>query len=562
MAKIYPRFVDDFHGSYGEKQIFKSLEKLNDDWTVFHSINWQKRNINGKISWGEADFLIMNKNFGVLVVEVKSGGISFKDGEWYQTRLDNNETNKMKNPFSQANRSKYRIRELFEDYFGYSEKIFVEKIVWFPSITKNDLDMINIPMEFNRRLILTSDSLSNPERDIIGAFNYYNSRRFNNISDDAYKEMFKLLLPEFNLIPDLTNKINEINYRFNQLTREQEKVLNFIEFQNTIAIEGSAGTGKTFIALEYARRVSNSGKVLFLCFNRYLNDFLNKNYSYSNVEYFNIHSFISKYTDAGLITDSNILKELKKIDINSLEYKTIIIDEAQDYDFSILKYFYDYSESNRLNFVIFYDKNQQVIRSTFDSIIKDFDCKLTLKNNCRNTIKILSTINSIFSIPLNYYCYSIEGTMPDMYYSDDTSKIIHKIGEEITKLVQDGFKLSDITILTLNTEENSILHNVNQIGKYNISNTREDNKVFFTTSRKFKGLESDAVFVIDYNIIDNNDEFIRNFYVSTSRARIKLVIFSNNTDLQINKVGVEINSEFSPIAAISSKFRVKLKKIN
>ena len=67
MAKIYPKFVDDFHGSYGEEQIFKSLEKMNDYWTVFHSINWQKRNINGKISWGEADFLIMNKNYGVLV---------------------------------------------------------------------------------------------------------------------------------------------------------------------------------------------------------------------------------------------------------------------------------------------------------------------------------------------------------------------------------------------------------------------------------------------------------------------------------------------------------------
>ena len=139
---------------------------------------------------------------------------------------------------------------------------------------------------------------------------------------------------------------------------------------------------------------------------------------------------------------------------------------------------------------------------------------------------------------------------------------MHGIEEEIKKLVQDGFKLSDITILTLETDENSILHNVNQIGKYNISNTREENKVFFTTSRKFKGLESDAVFVIDYNIKDNNDEYIRNFYVSTSRARIKLIIFSNNTDLEINEVGAEINSEFSPIAAISSKFKVKLKKIN
>lgn len=30
MAKIFPKFVDDFHGSYGEEQIFKSLKK----WTI------------------------------------------------------------------------------------------------------------------------------------------------------------------------------------------------------------------------------------------------------------------------------------------------------------------------------------------------------------------------------------------------------------------------------------------------------------------------------------------------------------------------------------------------
>ena len=457
MAKIYPKFVDDFHGSYGEEQIFKSLKALNDSWTIFHSINWQKRNINGKISWGEADFVIMNKNYGILVVEVKSGGITFKDGEWYQARLDNNEINKMKNPFSQANRSKYKFRELFENRFGFSEKIFVEKIVWFPSITDEELNNIQLPQEYDKRLILTSNSLSNPEKSIIGAYNYYNSIKFNQISDSAYKEIFNLMLPEFNLIPELSSKYDEINYRFNQLTREQEKILNFIEFQNTIAIEGGAGTGKTFIALEYARRASNNGKVLFLCFNKYLNDFLNSKYSHDNVDYFNIYGFIAKGIGASTITDNNMLKELKNIDITKLGYTTIIIDEAQDYDFSILKYLRDISVENNYNIVIFYDKNQQVIKSNFSSIIKDFDCKLTLKNNCRNTIKIQSTINSIFSLPLNYYCYSIEGIMPSMYYSDSKDSIISSIESEIDKLLSNGAKIEDITILTLLTENESIL---------------------------------------------------------------------------------------------------------
>lgn len=561
MAKIYPKFVDDFHGSYGEEQIFKSLKTLNDSWTIFHSINWQKRNINGKISWGEADFVIMNKNYGILVVEVKSGGISFKDGEWYQTRLDNNETNKMKNPFSQANRSKYKFRELFENRFGFSEKIFVEKIVWFPSINAEELNNIQLPQEYDKRLILTSKSLFDPERTIIGAYNYYNSTKFNQISDSAYKEVFNLMLPEFNLIPELSSKYDEINYRFNQLTREQEKILNFIEFQNTIAIEGGAGTGKTFIALEYARRASNNGKVLFLCFNKYLNDFLNSNYSHDNVDYFNIYGFIAKGIGASTITDNNMLKELKNINITKFGYNTIIIDEAQDYDFSILKYLRDISVDNNYNFVIFYDKNQQVIKSNFSSIIKDFDCKLTLKNNCRNTIKIQSTINSIFSLPLNYYCYSIEGIMPSMYYSDNKDSIISNMESEIDKLISNGVKIEDITILTLLTENESILSEISHIGKYDISNSREKDKIFFTTSRKFKGLESDAVIVVDFDIRNNNEDFIRNFYVSTSRAKINLLIYSNNNDWEINETGISINSNFSPIASISSKYKVKFKKI-
>lgn len=561
MAKIYPKFVDDFHGSYGEEQIFKSLKTLNDSWTIFHSINWQKRNINGKISWGEADFVIMNKNYGILVVEVKSGGITFKDGEWYQTRLDNNEINKMKNPFSQANRSKYKFRELFENRFGFSEKIFVEKIVWFPSITDEELNNIQLPQEYDKRLILTSNSLSNPEKSIIGAYNYYNSIKFNQISDSAYKEIFNLMLPEFNLIPELSSKYDEINYRFNQLTREQEKILNFIEFQNTIAIEGGAGTGKTFIALEYARRASNNGKVLFLCFNKYLNDFLNSKYSHDNVDYFNIYGFIAKGIGASTITDNNMLKELKNIDITKLGYTTIIIDEAQDYDFSILKYLRDISVENNYNIVIFYDKNQQVIKSNFSSIIKDFDCKLTLKNNCRNTIKIQSTINSIFSLPLNYYCYSIEGIMPSMYYSDSKDSIISSIESEIDKLISNGAKIEDITILTLLTENESILSGASHIGRYEISNSREKDKIFFTTSRKFKGLESDAVIVVDFDIRNNSEDFIRNFYVSTSRAKINLLIYSNNNDWEINETGISINSDFSPIASISSKYKVKFKKI-
>ena len=75
MAKIYPEIVYDFHNSLGEFQIFESLKKLPDDWNIYYSLNWNSRSKNGRITWGEADFVIFNRQYGMLVIEVKSGGI-------------------------------------------------------------------------------------------------------------------------------------------------------------------------------------------------------------------------------------------------------------------------------------------------------------------------------------------------------------------------------------------------------------------------------------------------------------------------------------------------------
>ena len=44
-------------------------------------------------------------------------------------------------------------------------------------------------------------------------------------------------------------------------------------------------------------------------------------------------------------------------------------------------------------------------------------------------------------------------------------------------------------------------------------------------------------------------------------TQLFLDIYSNNNDWEINETGISINSNFSPIASISSKYKVKFKKI-
>lgn len=58
MAKFYPAMAKGFHGSLGEKAVFKALSCLNDEYVVFYSYRWlgspQQRR-----SEGETDFLIL-----------------------------------------------------------------------------------------------------------------------------------------------------------------------------------------------------------------------------------------------------------------------------------------------------------------------------------------------------------------------------------------------------------------------------------------------------------------------------------------------------------------------
>lgn len=557
MAKIYPNIINDFHGSYGEFQIFESLRQLSDDWYIFHSLNWKDRSKNGRITWGEADFVIFNKMYGILVVEVKSGGISFKDGKWYQTRVDNNEVNEMKNPFNQANRSKYKLIDEIDFKLPYGDRCFIDKAVWFPSISSYDLSLIDLPMEFDKRLILTSDSLNSPLNSILSVFNFYNSSRFTMLTDDSKKVVLNILQPNFNLIPSASNIKNETNYIFYQLTKEQKKVLDFVEDQKIIAIQGPAGTGKTFVAVEQAKRLSETGRVLFLCFNKFLYLHLNDKCKIDGVDYYNLHTFLAKYSYDNLLTDEKCLKVLKEIDFNDLEYSAIIIDEAQDINDKIINYLYEISKNNGYKFVIFYDKNQMIYQDKLPKCLEQFDCKLSLNKNCRNTIKILQTVNSIFNTNTDANSLSIFGIMPSLYFDENNS--LSKLESIIDSFIEDGYKENDITILTLSTESDSMLNGLDKIGKYSFSN-EEDNSIFFTTSKKFKGLESNIVIIIDFEANKYNDyEYKKNLYVSLSRARQRLSILCNReNDLKVLADTIEGNLDDT--IKVARKFKVKIDK--
>ena len=95
---------EDFNNSYGEMKVYEALKTLSDQYTVFYSLNWV--GINDKRTLGEADFVVVHPSKGIFVIEVKSGEIEYKNGEWIQTNTRSGQSKRIE-PYVQARKSQW-----------------------------------------------------------------------------------------------------------------------------------------------------------------------------------------------------------------------------------------------------------------------------------------------------------------------------------------------------------------------------------------------------------------------------------------------------------------------
>src|SRR5690606_17836187 len=88
-------------------------------------------------------------------------------------------------------------------------------------------------------------------------------------------ELVSILRPNFDYYESANARITQRAEELKRYTNEQYDALDAMEQHNQVIFSGPAGTGKTLLALELARRRASVGKsVLLLCFNRLLGHWL------------------------------------------------------------------------------------------------------------------------------------------------------------------------------------------------------------------------------------------------------------------------------------------------
>ena len=169
MARMIPASGPrEFDPRSREGIIYNSLSLLPDDYYVIHSFDCVLVQ-DCQLNEHELDFVIFNPSLGIMVVEAKAGCVSYENGEWL---YGNGLSMRGGGPYRQASRNKYMLLDTFSDKGLEREKKRCKFLsaVWFPSISRQQLQAVNLPQEALLQFTLCSDDLSDPEPKVRSIF--------------------------------------------------------------------------------------------------------------------------------------------------------------------------------------------------------------------------------------------------------------------------------------------------------------------------------------------------------------------------------------------------------
>lgn len=503
--------------SNAERQLFRWLSLTEESgWSyALHSLNLAEHS---RKRIGEIDFLLVGSR-GIYVLEVKGGRVAQERGVWRFTDRHGESHRKRESPFNQAKSAMFALQEKLERMappqllrhatFGFAvvfpdQDFDVESIEWDPE------------MVIDRAALERRDGL----RRALGRMtDYWRAKpggRDVPLSQDAVTDILKYLRPDFDVVPTLARVSAAAEAELAQLTENQFRALDSNSRNPRIIFEGGAGTGKTVLAAEMARRERNRGnRALYTC--------------HSSV----MTGFVAQQPDM----DGIQAVPLQRVSADQgVQFDSIILDEGQDA--------INFDDLTRLDqvlaggldegrwFILLDSNNQRGLVGSYDSQAMEYllsfrPAEVILGDNCRNTRQIVQQTQTLTGADAGI---SAAGTGPEVQivYADNPVQATAAAAVYLNRLEADGVPAGEITLLSgVRLPESTFEHLPARwrqridILDLNRVMARSASRLGFATIADFKGLESRFVLVADIGS-SGQASYLSNLYVGMTRARVGL----------------------------------------
>jgi hypothetical protein len=507
--------------SKSEEKVYQALlEALSPDDAIVCNFEFSDLSL-GDV---EIDFILLIKDLGLVVIEVKGGHISFDGNDWIQS---DSKSSRIIHPAGQAKRNMNTFREFLRNRWSQGN-IKSDWIVCFPDSQVKETNSPDLPLEKivdknNLKYILSTiksnlDAKSNAAAPTGSAW-----------IEAALKHLQPKNVKDIDKESALGNNYSHVR----ELTHQRIQLLEQLSDNEKFFVFGPAGSGKTWLAFEQAKIWIEQGlKIGILAFNRGLVTYMQK----KGLELAEdarpafigtFHEFAknigatagmpSKYDEEldsyaeGLIDAANKLTKEEK-------YDAFIVDEAQDFMASWwVTLEKALNEDGKIG--AFGDVNQKVFGKRGVNVNKY--AKFRLTENIRNSKQIAEiaapfTEESIVARgPNSFPVEFIE--VAEQHVIDTADDII----ERLTDI--ENWQPGEIALLTTKNR-----HPVQaELTKKDRDSYWEDfwsnENVFYGTVGGFKGLERPVV-VLAIDGFHHAEDYKDFLYVGLTRARDKLIV--------------------------------------
>jgi len=502
-----------------EVAIYDALNAaLSPKWTVYYSRPWLGLTPTGAERDGECDFVIAHPDRGVLMVEVKGGGITYDPlTDSWQSRDRHGIRHRIKDPVHQARSAKHELLKKVQQIRGWPEKfIRFSHGVIFPGVKAPPGDL---GADRPKELFCCHEEL---HKNLTGWVEQRLSQdeHASGPGGSGMLALEKLLAAPISLPMPLGFIIAEDEQTIASLTPRQFQLLNAISSLPRVAAGGGAGTGKTILACEDALRFASSGRrTLLTCRGAKLAEHLKERLQGSSVSVLSFDELCREMARAaGLNIPSGRLSEdasaellIQATDLNPLlRFDGIFVDEAQDFVShwwvaldSLL------SGSNNTQIHVFFDTNQKLYGQVAAQL-KSFQLSpINLCHNMRNTRAIHAAASGHYT-GLPIYAEGPAGVSVDLNPCPDAD-IVRTIQGLIQRLTtHDEIPPTSIAVLA-----------VDEMQARALRKSGIPDGMTLDTITDFKGLERPVVILAATRALADQSELA---YVGLSRARTHLIL--------------------------------------